>query len=121
MPEFEYVGIDKSGKKTTGKFDAPSEGDLRVYLRSKGIRPMRIKKINAFKQDLGKIFRSSGRTMSLETLVSVTRQLHALITSGIPLVQGLEFLAEQAATTNIKTIITVMKEKVSQGSYLWEA
>ncbi|MBI4925739.1 MAG: type II secretion system F family protein [Bdellovibrio sp.] len=121
MPEFEYVGIDKSGKKTTGKFDAPSEGDLRVYLRSKGIRPMRIKKINAFKQDLGKIFRSSGRTMSLETLVSITRQLHALITSGIPLVQGLEFLAEQAATTNIKTIITVMKEKVSQGSYLWEA
>ncbi len=121
MPEFEYVGIDKTGKKVTGKFDAPNEGDFRIYLRSQGIRPTKVKKISVLSQDLGKLFRPSGRSISTETLVGLTRQMHALITSGIPLVQGLEFLTEQANTTNLRTIMSVIKDKVSQGSYLWEA
>ncbi len=121
MAEFEYLGVDKTGKRVTGKSDAPSEGDVRIYLRSQGIRPIRLKKIGAISQDIGKLLSGSGRKISTDTLVALTRQLHALITSGIPLVQGLEFLADQASTSNLKTIVTVIKEKVSQGSYLWEA
>src|SRR6185436_797608 len=43
------------------------------------------------------------------------------ITSGIPIVQGLEILSEQTSSRQMKTIILTMKERVAQGSYFWEA
>lgn len=121
MPTFEYQGVEKTGKRVSGQTEAPNEGDVRVYLRSQGIRPISIRQQGALSQDLGKFIRGSRRTITVETLVALTRQLHALITSGIPLVQGLEFLAEQSGTQNLKTIMTVIKDKVSAGSYLWES
>lgn len=121
MPIFEYQGVEKTGKRTSGQIDAQSEGDVRVYLRNQGIRPITLKKQGVLTQDLGQLIKSSKRSISTETLIALTRQLHALITSGIPLVQGLEFLAEQSGTQNLKTIMTVIKDKVSQGSFLWEA
>ena len=119
--EFDYQGVDKTGKKVTGRIEASNEGEMRVLLRSQGVRPTRISTPGNLSQEIGKVLRRSKRTMSLETLVAITRQLHALITSGIPLVQGLEFLADQASTKNIQAIISNIKDKVAQGSYLWEA
>jgi type IV pilus assembly protein PilC len=120
MPEFSYQGVDKTGKKVTGKMNVPSEGDLRMALRGQGIRPVRIGKVSAINRDLGSMF-GGGQGISLEQLVTFTRQLNVLITSGIPIVQGLEILAEQTSTRQMKTMILTMKERVAQGSYFWES
>ena len=120
MPEFQYVGVDKSGKRTQGKMDAPSDGDLRMILRGMGIRPVRIGKVSALNADLGKMFKGSG-TVKLDSLVTFTRQLNVLISAGIPLVQALEVLSDQAYDKNLRSIIMATKEKVSAGAYLWES
>src|SRR5262249_5926896 len=64
---------------------------------------------------------SGGGSIPLEVLVAFTRQLNVLITSGIPIVQGLEILTQQSTNRKMKTIITTMKEKDTQGSYFWES
>lgn len=120
MAEFQYQGVDKDGKKVEGTLEAPSEGDLRMLLRSMGVRPTKITKPGIMQADLGMLVRGGGSVKS-ETLVAFTRQLQVLISSGIPLVQALEILGEQSSDRTMQTTISVIKEKVSAGTYLWEA
>ncbi len=119
MPEFNYVGVDKSGKKVTGRVDVPSEGDLRMQLREQGIRPTQISRPTA--GGLTGLFSVGILRVPTEAIVTFTRQLQVLIGSGIPLVQGLEILMDQSVNSNLKTIITTVREKVSQGAYFWES
>jgi len=120
MSEFVYSGVDKAGKKVNGKLDAPTEGDLRMTLRTMGVRPTKISKANALNQDLGNMFKSA-RGMSSEQLVAFTRQLQVLMSSGVPVVQALEVLSEQADVGAARDMVNAIREKVTGGSYLWEA
>ena len=90
-----------------------------MTLRSQGIRPTRIGKGSGVKIGFG--FKAALPRVSLELLVTFTRQLQVLVGAGIPLVQSLEILSEQAGSEAFKTVIIAIKEKVSSGSYLWEA
>jgi type IV pilus assembly protein PilC len=119
MAQFQYQGVDKFGKKVTGTVDAPNEGDLRMILRSQGVRPTRIGKPGMMDIDLTKIL--GGGTVSLEVLVTFTRQLQVLISSGVPIVQAMDVLLDQASDPTMKSTITVLREKVSGGTYFWEA
>lgn len=120
MPQFEYQGVDRAGKRVRGALEAGSEGDLRVSLRAQGIRPTRI--TSARSNSGGKTSKGgSNASLNLSQLVGFCRQLQVLISSGIPIVQGLEILADQAQDKGAKQIYTQLKERVSQGSYFWEA
>ncbi|MCC7441223.1 MAG: type II secretion system F family protein [Bdellovibrionales bacterium] len=118
--EFQYRGVDKKGRKVEGKVDAPNEGEVRMILRGQGIRPTGISKVSALNTDLGSLLGGSGK-VSIEGLVVFTRQLHVLISSGVPLVQSLEVLQDQMTDRALKSILSAVKEKVSGGAFLWEA
>lgn len=120
MAQFQYQGVDKSGKTVSGMLDAPAEGELRMMLRSQGVRPTRINKAGALNADLGQFF-SGGARLNNEQLLGFTRQLQVLINSGVPIVQSLDILADQAGDKNSKAIIGAIREKVSGGTYFWEA
>lgn len=120
MPEFSYQGVTKAGKRVDGKISAENEGEVRVILRGQGIRPTRLGEVGLLQSDLGSLFKGSG-VVSFTELVPFTRQLHVLIGSGVPLVQALDILTEQATSPTLKNILSVIKEKVSGGSFLWEA
>ncbi len=120
MPEFQYQGVDRAGKRVSGKLNSPSEGDLRMTLRGQGVRPVRISKVGALNVDLGQMLKATGG-VSLASLLSFTRQLQVLLSSGIPVVQGLEVLADQSQERSLRSALQAIKERVSSGSYLWEA
>jgi len=122
MPEFTYVGVNRAGKKVEGKVNVDTEGDLRMLLRSQGVRPTKIQKVNLLQRDLGKILGGKSSTkLRLEELAVLTRQLQVLIESGVPLVQSLEVLGEQANTQGLQTLLFGIKDKVSSGNFLWES
>ena len=58
--EYQYQGVDRSGKKVTGKIEAPNEGELRILLRGQGIRPIRITMAGAQSRDLSRLFTKGG-------------------------------------------------------------
>lgn len=120
MAEYEFQGVNKEGKKVTGRLDVASEGDLRMALRGQGIRPVRISTVGALNRDIGTMLRG-GVNVSSASLVAFTRQLQVLTGSGVPLVQSLEVLGQQTGDKNLATIVSAIREKVSGGSYLWEA
>jgi len=122
MADFEYQGVDKTGKKIKGKRDALDEGELRMVLRREGIRPTQISKAGAATSfDFNSFFKTGAKSVGTEAVVSFTRQLQILISSGIPLVQGLDILVEQTNDTSLRAIVIEVREKVSQGAFLWEA
>ncbi len=119
MPDYQYSGVDKAGKKVSAKLQASNEGELRMILRSQGIRPTKVGKAGLANQDLGALLK--GDSMPVETLVIFTRQFQVLISSGIPIVQALDILAEQQPDKRIKGVLVTMKDRVSAGNFLWEA
>lgn len=123
MSEYTYTGIGKNGQKVTGTINAPTEGELRMMLRNQGIRPTRIMRA-AGKQGgkkSGGGFFGGGPSVPGEVLLIFTRQLYVLVSSGIPLIQAIETLADQANHPGLRTILVSVKEKVAGGSYFWEA
>jgi len=114
MAEFFYEGVDRNGKNISGKLDGASEGDLRVSLRSMGIRPRKIT------QAKGATSSVSGARVPLVDVLAFIRQLQVLISSGVPLVQSLEILSEQSPNKVLKVVSLTMKERVAAGSYFWE-
>jgi type IV pilus assembly protein PilC len=120
MAQYQYQGVDKEGKKVSGTLDASTEGDLRMVLRAQGVRPVKIAKAGVMNADIGTIFGGGGR-VNLDVVVTFTRQLQVLISSGIPIVQALEILTDQAEDRTMKLTVTALREKVSTGTYFWEA
>ncbi len=122
MIKYHYNGINVEGKEVAGFMLAQGETELRVILRAQGIRPKRIYKAKAKNEEslidgILKIFRK----VPIEDLVIFTRQLQVLIGSGIPLVQGLDILVTQTQSATLAEVVGAIRERVSSGSYLWEA
>ena len=121
MPSFTYQGVDRAGKKVSGAMEALSEGEVRVALRSQGVRPTFLAKAGTrMNVDLMAMLRKSMDTISLEQVLNFSRQFQLLLGSGMPVVQGLELLSEQS-TGSLKAIILDIRDRVSSGSFLWEA
>ena len=122
MPIYEYQAIDKAGKRVAGKMEFQTEGELRMALREQGIRPTKISVGGeSLDSKIAKMFGGGLKSVPIGVLVAFTRQLQVLMSSGIPLVQGLDILADQQADKTMKTVVIAVREKISQGSYLWES
>jgi type IV pilus assembly protein PilC len=128
VADFSYQGVDRTGKKVSGTVSAGSEGDVRMVLRGKGVRPTRISRSGPSGTgskpavNLGlSLFGGGTPSLTTDALLIFTRQLYVLITSGVPLVQALETLLEQTVNPNLKTILTNVRAKVSAGAYFWES
>jgi len=123
MPEFNYTAADRTGKKIQGKIEATNEGELRMTLRGQGLRPVKISKANLAQVDIGSylsdMLGTSG-TVPPDRLMNFIKQLHVMITSGVPLIQALELFHDQESHPMMKTILATSKEKIKSGAFLWE-
>ena len=120
MPQFTYVAVNKEGQKIKGTVDSPNEGEVRIMLRYQQLRPIRISKASALEFDLAKIGGFGGKVKRADVLL-FTRQLSVLLSAGIPLVQGLDIISGQASNNELKQILGALREKISGGSFLWQA
>lgn len=123
MAEYTYVGVDRKGQTVTGSLEAPTEGELRILLRSKGIRPTKLLKGKASAPaggGLNFLSKTTAPSLNLAQTSLFTRQLQLLISSGIPLLQGLGILYEQSNDPKISHIVGDIQDRVSKGSFFWE-
>ncbi len=123
MPEYLYVARDGAGKQVEGRVEAENEGELRMVLRSKGLRPIKIAKPGIANQDLGTVVGSllgRSRTVPQERLMIFIKQLHTMISSGVPLVQAIELFHDQESHPYLKEILGSCRDRINSGSFLWE-
>ncbi len=116
MPVYEWVGKNPVGETLRGEMEAPDERVVRLKLSRQKITPTKIKpKGKSLLSGLKK------KKVSPKELVIFTRQLAAMLDAGLPLVQGLESLANQQKNPYFKEVIFKIKQMVEEGTPFAEA
>ncbi|QED27261.1 type II secretion system protein GspF [Microvenator marinus] len=120
MPVYEYKGLNSTGKAVKGIADAESKVNLRQSLQAKGIFVTEILEGKAAKSrassdiDIKKML----ERVSLRDIALITRQLATLLRAGIPLVESLNALTDQADKEELKKVLSDVRRQVNEGSSL---
>lgn len=123
MPNFEYVVKDKEGKNLTGTQEAADVNTIVTWLREKEyliIRVTESKPKMAFfsKSAPGK---KRGRKIKADELVVFSRQFATMVEAGVPMVQSLNILGEQADNPNMERVVAALHADVESGKSLSDA
>ncbi|RJR52440.1 MAG: type II secretion system F family protein [Desulfobacteraceae bacterium] len=118
MPIYQWVAVTKRGRKLKGELDAANEKMAQSQLKK---RNLTIKKLKAKPKDLLAGLSFMQPKVTKKDLVIFTRQFSTMIDAGLPLVQGLQILAEQSENPTFKAILKEINKDVEGGSTLAEA
>jgi len=112
MPIYSYEAL-KAGKQVVkGEITATSLKDARDLIRKMGLVPTRINEaINNKNKQSGAI-----SSMSLAEKIDFISTLQILLSSGIPAVESLMFMEQEAARKKIRNIAKVLKTQIMGGS-----
>ena len=123
MPVYEYRGLNAAGKAVKGIADADSRANLRSSLQAKGIFVTDVfegkEKANQGNTDID--FKKMFEFVGLRDISLITRQLATLLRAGIPLVESLSALVDQAEKDELKRVLTDVRRQVNEGSGLANA
>jgi general secretion pathway protein F len=124
MPVFAYRGLSAEGRSVSGVVDAESARGARGKLRTLGIFPTEISEEVAVRAPISIrdwLPSLSRPRLSSTDLSLLTRQLSALLSAGVQLVDALGTLSEQATKQAIKKMLSQVRERVREGSSLADA
>ncbi len=114
MAIYTYVGRDVLDRRRKGKIEADNEELARELLFSRGI--VRIEKLKEdksfFKTELDFSFLNR---VTLKDILVFTRQLHAMVHAGIPIVAALKVMKEQISNKRLKQITEDLASHIEEG------
>ena len=110
MAVYKYIAKDINSKRITGKMEANSRNELSAFLRSKEQYLIDCKDVTNTQQNTYKL--------TLKELSDFSRQLGAMIGSGVSLIRAMSILVQREDKPKIKAIYTDMYRKLQQGQTL---
>jgi type IV pilus assembly protein PilC len=114
MPTFAYTARDHAGLPFNGTLVAQSAAEVTRNLRADGKYPTSVRLADAVVDESGRV--KGGLSMSRKELLHFSMQLAIMIETGVTLSEGLECLAAQALTPNVKRIVQDVTQQVQGGS-----
>jgi general secretion pathway protein F len=123
MPVYGYRGLAGDGRTVSGVIDADSPRGARGKLRGLGIFPTDVKEEDAATARVSLAERLPGlkRKMPAAELSMLTRQLASLLGGGVPLLDALTVLTDQATKPATKKMLSQVRERVREGVSLADA
>ncbi len=115
MPTFAYVARTREGQTQRGTLNAENQQAAVRALQGRGLVPDRVEERGAVRAA-----RRAPRVKTREVLV-FTRQLATTVNAGLPLLQGLDILAEQAEDKRFGEVLAAIGEDVEGGESFSEA
>lgn len=124
--KFKYTGFDRAAKPVTGVIEAATQEEALARLRDLSIRPTKIigskVKSKGGAPGLASIFGGGAATRPpLSQFSAFCRQLATMQSAGIPIMQGLGILAEQAETPSFGAALSQIQKRIQEGTSLTEA
>src|SRR5579875_3189653 len=122
MPVFGYRGLATDGRTVSGVIDADSARAARGKLRTLGVFPTDIsEEVISRARDWRSYLPVFRLRMSAGDIALLTRQLGSLLTGGVPLVDALSLLTDQANRAGVKKMLSQVRERVREGTSLADA
>jgi len=115
---WQWVAVTKKGRKLKGELEAATEQIAESQLKK---RNLTILKLKPKPKDLFAGIAFMQPKVKNKDIVIFTRQFSTMIDAGLPLVQGLNILAEQNPNPTFKSILRQLTKDVEGGSTLAEA
>jgi general secretion pathway protein F len=120
MPIYAYKGMDKTGKEIKSTINVESIVAAKQRVKSMGIMLIDIREQKAQGTSGGGSFRL-GKSVPVEDLAMMTRQLATLIRAKIQIVEALSALTDQVENPNLRLVLSDLKQKVNEGASLAKA
>lgn len=119
MPTFKYQGRDATGKLVSGESTALSADTLSASLIKENVFPIKItektEKISSWAK-LSLAF--EGRKVTNSDLSLFTRQMYTLLKSGVPIMNAVKHLAENARSLRLAQVLKSVTEDLAAGRSL---
>ena len=124
--KFKYEAKDKAGKLVRGSVSAGTQSEAVAELRRRDLTPLDIAKSKGL---AGMFSKPAGRKRQVAKKASCkkgelevfTRQLSTMLGAGIPMLEGLEILADQAESPGFAYCLDKVVEDIRNGSDLSQA
>lgn len=108
---FQWEGKDRSGNKSKGKIDAENVAIAKSLLRKQGINPSKVAKQSSLSFLGGK-----NKPIKPLDIAFFTRQMATMMKSGVPLLQGLEIVANGTEKVKLKEMTYDIRNDVNGGT-----
>jgi type IV pilus assembly protein PilC len=110
MPVMQYKAMDERGKVAFGRMEAVNEADLEVRLRRMGL--------DLINFTAAKVKGGAGRKVPRREVMSFCMQLEQLVSSGVPLLEGLQDIRDSVEDKKLRDIVAGMVESIEGGATL---
>jgi type IV pilus assembly protein PilC len=111
VPVWRWSGTTRQGEKRTGEMQAMEEQSVRNRLQQMGIEPARVRRKS---REINISIPGFGGVTEKDLLV-FTRQFSVMIDAGLPLVQALDIIGNQADNPAFRKVLLAVKGKVEAG------
>ena len=112
MPIYSYIALKQGKEIVKGEVTASNLKDARDVIRKMGFVPTKISEYVDPKQKRG----SGISALSLKDKIDFISTLQILLTSGIPAVESLMFMEQEAAKKKIRDMSKILKTQIMSGS-----
>ncbi|MDE2157182.1 MAG: type II secretion system F family protein [Xanthomonadaceae bacterium] len=112
---YEWVALDKRGKRMKGEMPAKNASLVKAELRRQGMNPQTVR------ERAKPLFGSTGSTVKPGDVAVFSRQIATMMASGVPMVQSFDIIADGQKNVRFKNILLDVKQDIEGGSALHEA
>ncbi|MFS8130896.1 MAG: type II secretion system F family protein [Candidatus Dojkabacteria bacterium] len=119
MSEFKYIAVANTGQRIEGVKEAETQNEVIEYLNSQGMMPVIVQENVGV--NFKKLLNIEIGGMSLEEKVVLIRQLSTMVGAGIPIIQAIDILVQQADKDTVKEKLTKIYRMIEAGTALSDA
>jgi len=115
VPKFSYVATDPAGQTATGTEKATSRDAVEIALYERELRDIRIEEKKSFLR-----FELTAKSVKREEVMHLSRQLGAFVRAGLPLIDAVHILGEEAGNSSVRRMMAEVEEGLRSGERLSE-
>jgi len=115
LTTYEWVALDKRGKRMKGDMPAKNASLVKAELRRQGMNPQTVR------ERAKPLFGSAGSSVKPRDVAVFSRQIATMMKSGVPLVQSFDIIADGQKNVRFKNILLDVKQGLEGGQALHEA
>jgi len=112
---YDWVALDKRGKRMKGQMQAKNAALVKAELRRQGMNPQSVREKSK------PLFGAAGKTVKPREIAIFSRQIATMMAAGIPMVQSFDIIANGQKNPRMKNILLDVKQGIEGGSSLNEA
>jgi len=115
LTTYDWVALDKRGKRMKGDMQAKNASLVKAELRRQGMNPQTVRERSK------PLFGATGSTVKPGDIAIFSRQIATMMASGVPMVQAFDIIADGQKNIRFKNILLDVKQSIEGGAALHEA